>query len=224
MLGGMLRILVIGLLVLVVALMLTGREARLSPGPDAATVLPESRALPPVSFIDQHGDAVATADLAGNFTLLFFGFTNCPDICPITLQTIALATQSIAERQPRAVPRVAFVSVDPARDDPERIGAYLRSFDPDFVGLTTDEAALAPLLADLGVTVHKTVLDGEQYNVVHNGTIYVLDPDANWIALFSGQQHDAATIATDVLRIRRLHAGGNLFQDPDRLRARSAAE
>jgi protein SCO1/2 len=206
MLGGMLRILVVGLLVLVVALMLIGRQSRTLPQPVTATLLPESRALPVTAFVDKNGNSFSTGDLAGQYTLLFFGFTNCPDICPLTLQVLALAKAEIAARQPAAVPRVAFVSVDPYRDSPATVRRYVDNFDADFIGLTASDSTLAPLLQALGVTVHKNEVEGERYNVVHNGTIYVLDADAQWFALFSGSDHDAETVATDYLRLRRLRA------------------
>jgi len=204
MIGPMLRILVVGLLVLVVALMLIGRESRMLPAPAVATVLPESRTLPATAFTDTTGSAFTTADLAGEYTLLFFGFTNCPDICPLTMQILASAKAEIDARLPRATPRVAFVSVDPARDDTARIRSWLANFDDRFIGLRASEETLAPLLQALGVTVHKQEVEGEWYNVVHNGTIYVLNEDAEWIALFSGTEHDASAVATDFIRIFNL--------------------
>lgn len=198
----MLRIIVVGLVVLVAALMLMSRDRQLVAPPAAATVLPEPRELPAVDFVDQSGAPFATSDLAGNYTLLFFGYTNCPDICPLTLQVLAQALGQLEARAAALVPRVVFVSVDPQRDTPERIRAYLNGFDSRFVGITASDSVLEPLLKTMGVMVHKDVHDGEQYNVTHNGTIFVLDPDGRWIALFGGSTHDAATIATDFQRIR----------------------
>lgn len=201
MIGGMLRILVVGLVMLVAALLLLPDEP--VPPPDVATVLPEPRELPATSLIDHDGGAFSTTDLAGEFTLLFFGFTHCPDICPLTLQVLAAARTEIESRAPALTPRVVFVSVDPHRDTPDRIRAYVRNFHPEFVGVTAADETLAPMLGTLGVMVHKNELDGERYNVVHNGTVYVLDAAGRWIALFGGSSHDPSTLATDFLRIRR---------------------
>jgi len=198
----MLRILVVALVVLVAALMLLPRDRALVNPPAVATVLPEPRELPNVRFLDQSGSPFTTRDLAGNYTLLFFGYTNCPDICPLTLQVLAQAIGRIEARAPALVPRVVFVSVDPHRDTPDRIRAYLNAFDDRFIGITASDATLEPLLSTTGVMVHKSVSDGEPYNVTHNGTVYVLDADGRWIALFGGSSHDAATIATDFQRIR----------------------
>jgi len=209
MLGPMLRVLVIALVLLVAAMFLLprGRDARPPlPAPSvptqAATVLPDRLPLPEFALTDDSGQRFTTEDLRGGYRLVFFGFTHCPDICPLTLQVLARAVDEIEAREPSAKPEVVFVSVDPRRDTPERIRAYVRNFDPEFVGVTGPDEALAPLVRALGVTVHKTEVDGEHYNVVHNGTVYVIGPDAGLAAIFSGTSHDAETIASDYLLIR----------------------
>ncbi len=197
----MLRILIVALVVLVAAMFIMPRGDRGAP-PQTATILPEARELPAVALVDDSGRALEIADLRGNFTLVFFGFTNCPDVCPLTLQLLASARAELLRRAPQAVPRVLFVSVDPHRDTPERIMAYLAGFDAEFVGATAPDAELAPLLAMLGVGVEKHEHGGAHYNVVHNSAIYVLGPDAKWIAVSTGP-HEPATLAADFLKIRQ---------------------
>jgi protein SCO1 len=197
----MLRILVIGLVVLVAAMFLLPRGQRGTP-PQAATVLPESRALPDVQLVDQLGQPLSFDSLRGDFTLLFFGFTNCPDVCPLTLKVLADARAEVARRAPKATPRVLFVSVDPHRDTPERIAAYLKNFDQEFIGATAPDEQLKPLLETLGVAVQKHEHGGEQYNVMHNSAVYVLGPDAKWIAVSTGP-HEPAILAADYLKIRQ---------------------
>src|SRR5690606_17221669 len=102
---------------------------------------------------------------------------------------------------PDAVPAVVFVSVDPFRDTPERIAAYVAAFDPSFIGVTGPEERLDPLVDALGVGVEKHEHHGEQYNVVHSGAIYVIGPRAEWIAVSSGP-HVPVTVASDFLKIR----------------------
>lgn len=201
MIGGMLRVLVIGLVLLVAVMFMLPRLPDPAPPPEAATVFDAPEALPKVQLVDQAGRPFSIEDLEGRYSLVFFGFTNCPDICPLTLQVLASAKRDLEQRGVEP-PRLVFVSVDPARDAPERIRDYVGAFDADFVGVTAEEERLQPLLDALHVTVHKEEVDGERYNVVHNGTVYVLNEDADWIALFSGTQ-DAATIASDYERIRR---------------------
>jgi protein SCO1/2 len=203
----MLRILVVFLVVLVAAMFLLPRGQR-GAAPQNATELPQPTPLADVRFVDTAGRETHLGDLKGDFTLLFFGFTNCPDVCPLTLAMLAQARADIAGRAPRLAPRVLFVSVDPSRDTPERIGAYLNGFDPAFVGVTAPDAELEPLLKQLGVAVEKQHDHGGggNYNVVHNSAIYVLDSNADWIAVSTGP-HDPKVFASDYLRIRQRHSG-----------------
>lgn len=200
----MLRILVPALVLMVAAVFMLPHADREPPAPDVATLLPQTLALPDVELIDAAERPFHLAELDG-YGLMFFGFTNCPDICPLTLQTLAVAAAELRERAPAALPEVVFISVDPYRDSPQRIAEYLSHFDAGFIGATADDATLAPLLSTLGVSVHKSEVDGEWYNVVHNATIFVLNPDGGVIAVFGGSSHDAATIVSDYLKIRRRH-------------------
>jgi protein SCO1/2 len=201
----MLRVLVVALVVLLAAMFLLPRGQR-GEAPQAATVLPEPRALEDVRFVDETGREMRFEDLEGSFTLLFFGFTNCPDVCPLTLSLLAQVRADVASRAPRFAPRVLFVSVDPNRDTPQRIDAYLNGFDPEFRGVTAPDAELKPLLAQLGVAVEKHEHGGDNYNVVHNSAIYVLDENAAWVAVSTGP-HDPKVLADDYLRIRQRRAG-----------------
>jgi protein SCO1/2 len=201
----MLRILVVALVVLVAAMFLLPRGQR-GQAPQTATVLPEPRPLTDVRFVDASGRDTQLHDLKGEFTLLFFGFTNCPDVCPLTLSLLAQVRADIATRAPRLAPRVLFVSVDPNRDTPQRIATYLRGFDPEFLGVTAPDAELEPLLRTLGVAVEKHEHGGANYNVVHNSAIYFLDQNADWIAVTTGP-HDPKIVASDYLRIRQRHSG-----------------
>ena len=99
MLGGLLRILVVGLVVLVATLFLLPRAQRGEP-PQTATVLPEPRPLADVRFVDEAGREAHLSDFKGDFTLLFFGFTNCPDVCPVTLSLLAQVRAELASRAP----------------------------------------------------------------------------------------------------------------------------
>jgi len=200
--GGLLRILIISLVLLVAALMLLPRASDFVPTIEVATMLDEPRVLPDVGLIDQHGQAFSFDDLTGQHTLVFFGFTNCPDICPLTLAVIAEAVQELRGADPDSAPEVLFVSVDPNRDTATRINSYVSAFDEHFIGATADDATLAPLLSAMGVSVHKQIDGDETYTVVHNGTIYVLDEAARWTAIFGGSEHLAANIVNDYRAIK----------------------
>lgn len=200
----MLRILMVALLLLAGATLWVSAVRQDLPAPAVATVLPEPLSLPAVQLTDQRGLDFSTAELVGTFSLMFFGFTNCPDICPITLQTLANVEAELRAKGLDA-PRIVFVSVDPDRDTPAQIERYLGNFSANFVGITGSQQALQPLLAALGVTVELHQHPGEEaYNVIHNSTVYLIGPRAEWLAIFSAP-HDATVIATDYLRIRQLY-------------------
>jgi len=196
----MLRVLVVSLVALVAAMFLLPHPDR-SPPADA-TLLPQPLALPPVELVDASGSPMDLDALRGRFSLMFFGFTNCPDVCPLTLKVLADARAELVRRAPQAVPQVVFVSVDPARDTPQQIAAYVSNFDSAFVGVTAADERLAPLLKALGVTVEKHHHGAGAYSIVHNSTVYVIGPEAELIAVASGP-HDAATLASDFLKIRQ---------------------
>lgn len=200
----MLRILMVVLILLAGATLWVSAVRQDLPAPAVATVLPEPLSLPAVQLTDQRGLDFSTAELVGTFSLMFFGFTNCPDICPITLQTLANVEAELRAKGLDA-PRIVFVSVDPDRDTPAQIERYLGNFSANFVGITGSQQALQPLLAALGVTVERHQHPGEEaYNVIHNSTVYLIGPRAEWLAIFSAP-HDATVIATDYLRIRQLY-------------------
>lgn len=202
MIGTNLRVLAVALVLVAGATVWISGTRQNIPAPAVATVLSEPLPLPAVQLTDQRGLDFSTSKLEGNFNLLFFGFTNCPDICPITLQTLANVD---AELQARGFepPRVVFVSVDPERDTPAQIQRYLGNFNSNFLGLTGSQLALQPWLAALGVTVERHQHPGEAfYTVTHNSTVYLVGPQAEWLAIFSAP-HDASVIATDYLRIRQ---------------------
>lgn len=202
MLSGLLRVLVIGLVLLVAAMMLLPRRDGLPSAELTATLIDPPRELPAVTLIDHNGDPFVISQLAGRPAFVFFGFTNCPDICPLTLAVLADVSRRLRGQAPDFAPAVLFVSVDPGRDTPERIRTYVNAFDPAFIGATADEATLAPLIALLGVTVHQQQQGDETYNVVHNGTVYVLDAAGRWRAIFGGSSHQATTLVADTLAMR----------------------
>ncbi|HEX6999785.1 MAG TPA: SCO family protein [Gammaproteobacteria bacterium] len=203
MIAGMMRVLTVGLVLLVAAMFMLPRPSR-QPAPEVATYLPRPLVIPDVPLLGDDGAPRGLDLFRGRYSLLFFGFTHCPDVCPLTLQMLAQARAEIEATHPDLLPQVVFASVDPARDTPERIRAYADNFDPAFVGFTAAQAALVPLTKALGVAVQKHEHGGESYNVVHSSTVYIVGPDANVIAV-SSAPHDPKTLAADFLKVRSLH-------------------
>lgn len=203
--SGLLRVLVVGLVLLAAASMLIPRRA--IPPPVAATELPRAIELPQITFVDHRGDIFTSSDLDGSFSLLFFGFTNCPDICPLSMQVLADAKKWLHENTSIAAPRIVLISVDPDRDTPNKMREYLEFFDSDFLGLTAAEEKLAPLLSVLGVSVMKQNLGQDQYTVTHNPQVFVSNQSGDVIAIMSSAEN-AETVATDFVRIRTRHLRG----------------
>jgi protein SCO1/2 len=162
-----------------------------------ATLFDTPRPMPAMQLIDHAGRQYVTERLRGRWTFLFFGFTNCPDICPTTLATLAAVRSALADLPAPDRPEVVLVSVDPARDTPEVLARYVAHFDPSFAGVTGDAAAIEALAQQLGIAVviGAPGTDGT-YTVDHTAAILLVDPDAAWTAVF-GTPHRAETIAAD---------------------------
>ncbi len=187
---------------IVAAVLLIPRAWQGTPEPEFATELfDQVRSLPNVAFTDHRGERFSTSRLEDQFTLLFFGFTHCPDVCPLTLQVLADVQSVLSAARPAESPDILFVSVDAPRDTTQRMAEYLEFFNADIVGVTTGDRELEPLLQALGVHVHRETHQGQNYNVVHNPTVYVIGPQAELIAVF-GAAERATLIASDYLRIR----------------------
>jgi protein SCO1/2 len=168
---------------------------------ERAVLLREARPLPEFGLHDQSGRRFDAARLAGHWTFLFFGFANCPDICPMTLATLADVRSSLGDLPEAEVPQVALVSVDPARDTPELLGRYVAHFDPSFTAATGTPGAIDVLTRPLGVAVivGTPAADGS-YSVDHTAVIFLVDPDARVAAHF-GAPHEARVIAADYRRV-----------------------
>lgn len=116
----------------------------------ALTRIEPPRPLELPALRDQHGEPFAAERLQGRWHVLFFGFTHCPDVCPLTLGLLAEVERSLSPSQ-QAASRMVLVTLDPMRDTPQRLSRYLRGFSDDFLGLTAPLGTLQPLLGTLGV-------------------------------------------------------------------------
>ena len=170
------------------------------PETERATVLPEPRSLPPLELIDQDGRALPAGFFASHWTLVFFGFTQCPDICPTTLATLAQVRAQLADLPEVARPRVLLISVDPERDPPERLAAYVRFFDPSFLGATGSAEATAAAAAAFGVPYARVEMPEGGYTMDHGSGLFLVGPGGGLVAYLSAP-HEAAIIARDFRRI-----------------------
>jgi protein SCO1/2 len=151
------------------------------------TLLSPTRELADFSLIDQEGRTFDAANLRGRWSLLFFGYTNCPDFCPTTLATLAAVEKRLRAAQAPVRPRVIFISVDAERDTPAQLAKYVPYFDPEFVGLTAkDQPAIEAVAKKLGVGVIIRPGAGGTYTVDHSGAIFVVNPDGKLSAILTG--------------------------------------
>jgi protein SCO1/2 len=176
------------------ARMLGGANA---PALQSGTWLPEPRALSAFHLTDLAGQDFSLQSLQGHPTLLFFGFTNCPDVCPTTLATLAQVQRSA----PLPGTRIVFVSIDPERDTAATLRVYLDAFSKDFIGVRGNADALAPLLKSLNAIAVRQLLPDHTYTMDHSATLYLLDSEGRLVAVFS-PPFAPAGLTADLQRVR----------------------
>jgi len=169
----------------------------------AASIYPESRQIEPFELTDNNGEKFTEADLRGNMTLLFFGFTNCPDICPDTLSVLATAMDKLDTMRVEQKPEVVFVSVDPARDAGNTMQDYVDYFDPLFKAVTGDDEALGELTGQLGAMFVRHSPDEDGYYAVdHSGMVVIVDEQGRMMGRFPPAS-SAENIAADLFALSR---------------------
>ena len=136
----------------------------------------------PFALIDQYGHARTEKDYAGRYMLVYFGYTNCPDVCPITLSVMADAMEKLEGAARQVVP--IFITVDPARDTPGVMKDYLSSFGSRFIGLTGSPASIAAAAKAYRVTYKAHAPVDGAYAVDHSNAIYLMGPNGKFLASF----------------------------------------
>ena len=154
--------------------------------PITALVLPNPDPAPSFALLDQHGAAIDESVFKGQWDLVFFGFTHCPDICPTTLQVLATARAELEKKGHSGAFRIVLVSVDPERDTPEIMGQYVDYFGDGNLGITGSLEEIGKLTKALGIYFEKQPADGESYVVDHSAAVLVFDPEGRFSALFGG--------------------------------------
>jgi protein SCO1/2 len=141
----------------------------------------------PFTLVDQNGKTVTDRDFRGKYMLIFFGFTHCPDICPAELQVMSAALDALGSKSDEVVP--IFVTLDPERDTPEAVGAYVKNFGKNFVGLTGSPMAIANAAKAYRVTYSKFEYKGKDenygYNIDHSALVYLMDKDGKYLTKFT---------------------------------------
>jgi protein SCO1/2 len=147
----------------------------------------------PFQMTDQTGQTVTEKSLQGRPTLIFFGFTHCPDICPTSLFEISEVLRAMGEDADRV--NAYFVSVDPERDNTAAMKDYLSSFDSHLKGLTGDPDAVAKMLSAFRVYARKVPLKDGDYTMDHTALVYLMDRDGKFVAPFNLKRTPAEAAA-----------------------------
>ncbi len=177
---------------------MAGGEAELTGG----TVYPQPRPLADFRLVDHRGEPFTRDDLRGGWHLLFFGFTHCPDVCPLTLAVLTNAVEVEAGADPRPLAGVVLVSVDPERDTPQRLARYVEGFGDTLVGVTGDPQAIADFAADAAIAFERVPLAGGGYTMDHSAAVLAVDPAGRIAAVFTPPL-DAAVIRADLVTLAR---------------------
>lgn len=159
-----------------------------APAVDAARLrsvrlFPQARDVPAFSLQQSDGTALTPGELRGHWTLVFLGFTHCPDICPTTLSDLAQAQKAWADLPAATRPRLLFVSVDPERDTPAKVGEYAAFFHADTLAATAPVPALEDFAASLGMVFMKVATAAGDYSMDHSNVLVVLDPSGRQAGL-----------------------------------------
>ena len=173
----------------------------------AVKLFERPRTLPAFSLRQSDGTQLVPGELNGHWTVVFLGFTHCPDICPTTLAELAQAQQQWSALPDSTRPRVLFVSVDPDRDTPDRIGEYAHAFHRDTLAATADIPALEAFAKSLSLVFMKVpAAEGspaDQYSVDHSAALAVLDPQGRMAGVIPPPLQPKA-IAADLITLGRM--------------------
>lgn len=184
-----------GLLIIILAFFLAGLTFALwmrgaqSPQQAAAPVETSGKALigGPFQLVDHEGRTVTDENFRGKLMLVFFGFTNCPDICPTELQTMTAALEKLGADAEKVVP--ILISVDPARDTPEKMAAFVKDFDPRIVGLTGTPEQVEKAAKAYRVFYRKAPqaegANPDDYMMDHSAFTYLMDGNGEYVTHFS---------------------------------------
>ena len=152
-----------------------------------------------IGIADTSGKMRRVEDFKGQITLVFFGFTGCPDVCPSTLMRLRQVRDALGPDADKL--QVLLVSVDPERDTPDRLEAYVKNFDPSFIGLRPEPAELERVIkAFHAIAVKVPTADGKDYTVDHSATLYVYDR-RNQLRLIAQPDIAIDAFASDLRRL-----------------------
>ena len=173
-----------------------------SAAPEAAgIVFDDPQKIDTVQLVDHRGEEFDVERLQNRWSLIYFGFTNCPDLCPLTLTQFAKVDEELGT-EPTPPIQYIFVSVDPDRDTPDQLGAYVEFFLPELIGVTGNSVDLENFASQLAVGFKAHSDKGENYPVDHSNAILLVNPAAEFQAVLTAP-HTAERLAADFRAIQK---------------------
>jgi len=172
---------------------------------EQALVYPQPRVLAPFLLQTASGAPLGNPDLRGNWTLVFFGFTHCPDVCPTALATLRQVEALKVSRKLRLPLKYLFVSVDPERDTPPVLGEYAGYFSPAIIAATATPPEVEAFARDVGVVFFKVPQGDAGYTIDHSMQMLLIDPDGNLHAMWR-PPHAAPQLLDDIVLIATTRA------------------
>lgn len=175
-----------------------------TPTPEYFQYFPEPRNLAEISLVDQTNTSVDNTVFNGRWSLLFLGYTYCPDICPTTMASLGRVYPELKKIGSDNAVQVVFVSVDPNRDTPERLASYVEYFNAEFVALTGEHAQLFPFVRSLGLMYAiAESTDNPNYLVDHSASVVVVDPQGRALGRFKPKYTPGELAVSDSMQIAK---------------------
>ena len=150
---------------------------------NGAIVLNTPRKFSDFDLIDHRGDAFTLQRLKGQWSMIFFGFTNCPDVCPTTLATLNETYSKLKDSEKENL-QIIMVSLDPERDTVEKLGQYMPYFNAEFIGVTGNKHFIKRFTTEINIAYNQVPLDGDDYTVDHSSQIVLVNPNGHYHGFF----------------------------------------
>jgi len=166
-------------------------------------IYPKKNKLPAFQLIDQFNQKFINENLEGRWNFIFSGYTNCPDVCPVTLSKMAELYKLLSAETKNKV-QFIFLSVDPARDTPEHLKDYVGYFNQNFIGVSGEKSQIDPLIKSLGGIYSINQSEGEFYTVDHSSRIFIVGPQARRYGLLDSQiinKNDKEPLINDINKL-----------------------
>ncbi len=155
-----------------------------TPKTSIAVMYPAPLGIPDFTLLRADGQAFTAADLRGHWTIAFFGFTHCPDVCPTTLAAFKQVWTRLAEHGNADKVQFLFISVDPQRDTPEQLARYIAFFNKDFIAATAADEELTRLTRALGILYLRVPDQAGGYSIDHSASAMIIDPEGRRAGMF----------------------------------------